>query len=210
MSSALSRRILWTVAAAVWAAAAWAEDPKFKSGLQPGQGTSAFLVQEVSGPHDTKNLCLVCENGLKPVAMLFARKLTSPVTSLLKQFDAAVHKHKKEDLRSFAVFVTDDPEAMASELKELAKKEKISNNVPLAVFRDAVNPAGPAEFRLSTDAEVTVLLYTKNRVIKNFAYRPGELKEKDVKAIMTSIPKILPDERAKARQSLLKKLFKRG
>ncbi len=123
--------------------------------------------------------------------MLFARDVTGPLSSLLKQFDAAVAKNKVADMRSFAIFLTDDADAMEQKIKEFAEKNKISENVPLAIVED---PAGPPAFKVDKDAEVTVLLYTKGKVVSNFAFKAGELKDKDVKAILAQLPKILPSE----------------
>jgi hypothetical protein len=123
--------------------------------------------------------------------MLFARETNGPLSSLLKQFDAAVAKNKDADLRSFAVFLTDDSEAMEKKLQTLAEKEKISENVPLTIVEDI---AGPPSYKVDKDAEVTVLLYTKGKVVSNFAFKAGELKEKDVKTIVAQLSKILPTE----------------
>jgi hypothetical protein len=139
--------------------------------------------------------------------MLFARDVTGPLSSLLKQFDSAVEKNKGADMRSFAVFLSEDADEMELKLKKLAEKEKISENVPLTVVEDI---AGPPAFKINKDAEVTVLLYTQGKVVSNFAYKSGELKDKDVKAIVGHLSKILPSEaelKAKrAAEELAKKL----
>src|SRR3989442_6783480 len=108
--------------------------------------------------------------------MVIARKTTGPLSSLLKQFDSAVATHKDSELRSFAVFLTDDSDAIESRLKELADKEKISENVPLTIVEDV---AGPAGYKVHKDAELTVLLYAKGSIVKNFAFRSGEFKQID-------------------------------
>jgi len=130
--------------------------------------------------------------------MLFAREITGPLSSLLKQLDAAVAKNKTADMRSFAVFLTDDSDAMEKKLAELAEKQKISDNVPLTIVEDV---AGPPAFKVDKDAEVTVLLYTKGKVVSNFAFKAGEFKEKDVKAIVAQLPKILPTEEELKKQA---------
>ena len=136
--------------------------------------------------------------------MLFARDVTGPLSSLLKQFDAAVAKNKDADLRSFAIFLTDDADAMELKLKQLAEKEKVSENVPLAIVEDL---AGPPEYKIDKDAAVTVLLYTKGKVVRNFAFKAGDLREKDVKAIVADLSKILPtEEELKAEAQKLKQI----
>jgi hypothetical protein len=54
------------------------------------------------------------------------------------------------------------------------------------------NPAGPEEYKISKDANVTVLLYTKHIVKANHAFKKGQLKDKDIEAIVKEVPKILP------------------
>ena len=134
--------------------------------------------------------------------MVFARDVNGPLSSLLKQFDAAVAKNKDADMRSFAVFLTDDSEATEAKLKRVAEKEKISENVPLTIVEDV---SGPPAFKISQEAEVTVLLYTKGKVVSNFAFKAGELKDKDVKAIVAQIPKILPTKEELEEQAKIKK-----
>ena len=120
---------------------------------------------------------------------MFARNVTGPLSSLLKQLDTAVAKNKDADLRSVAFFLTDDTDATETKLKELADKEKISENVPLAIVEGV---AGPPAFRIHEEAAVTVMLYTNGTVVSNFAFKSGELDEKKVKAIVAELPKILP------------------
>jgi hypothetical protein len=123
--------------------------------------------------------------------MLFARDIQGPLSSLLKQFDAAVGKNKESDMRSFAVFLSEDSDEMEGKIKALVEKEKISENVPLTIVEDI---AGPPAFKIAKDAEVTVLLYTKGKVVSNFAFKSGEMQDKHVKAILAQLPKILPSE----------------
>ncbi len=137
--------------------------------------------------------------------MVFAREVTGPLSSLLKQFDAAVAKNKDADLRSFAVFLTDDAEAIEAKLKTLHEKEKLTDNVPLTIVEGV---AGPEPYKINKDADVTVILYTGGKVVSNFAFKAGELKEKDVKAIVAELPKILPtedDQKEKADKAAQKK-----
>ena len=134
--------------------------------------------------------------------MLFARDLTGPLSSLLKQFDTAVDKNKEADMRSFAVFLTDDSDAMEKKIKEFAEKNKISENVPLTIVEDT---AGPLAFNVDKDAAVTVLLYTEGKVVSNFAFKAGEMKDKDVKAIVAQLSKILPTEEDLKKQAEKKK-----
>ena len=133
---------------------------------------------------------------------MFARNVTGPLSSLLKQLDTAVAKNKDADLKSVAFFLTDDTDATEAKLKELAEKEKISENVPLAIVEGVT---GPPAFKIHEDAAVTVMLYTKGIVVSNFAFKSGELDEKKVKAIVAELPRILPSEDEAEEQAKKKK-----
>ena len=103
--------------------------------------------------------------------MVFAREITAPLTSLVKKVDEATTKNSGCQMGSFVVMLSDDQEATAKQLKELAKKEDLKK-VALTV----TNQNGPEAYRINKDADVTVLLYVGKVVKANFAYRKGEFK----------------------------------
>ncbi len=119
--------------------------------------------------------------------MIFAREITGPLTSLVKKIDAATGKNSDARMGSFVVFLSDD-ENMEQKLKDLAKKENLKHTV-LSLMP---NPAGPSGYNVNKEADVTVVLYTKQNVKVNHAYKKGELKEADVEKIVGELPKILP------------------
>jgi hypothetical protein len=121
--------------------------------------------------------------------MVFAREISGPLTSLVKKIDSATAKHSDAHMGSFFVFLTSDEDEMQKKLKELAKKEKIENTI---LTTD--NPAGPRGYNVSKDADVTVILYTNRNVKVNYAFKKGELKDKDVEKIVADVTKILPNK----------------
>ena len=118
--------------------------------------------------------------------MIFAREIDDGLTGLVKKIDAATAAHKKESMGSFVVFCTPDGEDLEPKLKELAKKEGIKNTV-LTID----NPAGPREYQIAKDADVTVVLYVNREVKANYAFKKGELKAGDIDKILNELPKIL-------------------
>ena len=66
-------------------------------------------------------------------------------------------------------------------------KKHALRRVPLAVFED---PDGPPSYRLARDADVTVLLYVKQKVLANFAFRAGELTDARIKAVLETVPRL--------------------
>jgi hypothetical protein len=120
--------------------------------------------------------------------MIFAREISDNLTSLVKKMDAATAENKKARMGSFVVFCTDD-EGLEKKLKDLAEKENIKNTI-FAID----NPAGPKAYKVAKEADITVILYDKQTVKANHAYRKGELTAQAVDAIVKELPKILKAE----------------
>jgi hypothetical protein len=163
-------------------------DEKLVSGPQVGQAVPGpFHPLNITGENAGEKQCLFCKNGTKPVAMIFAREMSEPLTQLLKKIDTATAEHKDAKMGSFVVFLNDE-EGLASRLKELADREKIQTCV-LSID----NPAGPRAYKVAKNADVTVVLYTDHTVKANYAFEKGQMKDKDIDQIVESISKILPN-----------------
>ena len=121
--------------------------------------------------------------------MVFVRHAPAALGMLLKQIDEIIGKNKPADLRGFAVFLTDDRKATEPRLKELAQQAKISDQVPLVIPE---NPATVKPYKIHQDADVTVVLFRKWKVVGNFAFKAGEFKEKDTQAVVAALAKIIP------------------
>jgi hypothetical protein len=119
---------------------------------------------------------------------VFARETSGPLTSLVKSIDAEIAK-KKNDLKSFVVFLTDDADVTAPKLKAMAKECGVKN-IPLTLVE---NPAGPPTYKIAKDADVTVMLWRGTEVKVNHVYSKGGFAEADVKTIVSELPKILND-----------------
>ncbi len=105
------------------------------------------------------------------------------MTSLVKKLDKASQEKK---IKSFVILMTDDENAEA-QLKKLAEKNGIKKTV-LAID----NPAGPPAFKISKNADVTVLLYNKRRVEANYAFGKDQdrLNAKGVDRVVSGLSKI--------------------
>jgi hypothetical protein len=157
-----------------------------RSSIQPGeQITSIFEPFNVTGPFAGDRHCLVCENGANPVAMIFAREASDPLSRLLAKLDAATAAHREQELGAFAVFLTED-EALAPRLKEIAQKQSLKH-----VILATDPPAGPAGFQVAPEADVTVVLYRQFEVKANHAFRRGELNDAAIEKILADVPKIV-------------------
>ncbi|HTU19494.1 MAG TPA: hypothetical protein VMG10_15645 [Gemmataceae bacterium] len=158
-----------------------------KSGPQVSEDVPGpFHPYNVTGKAAGKKNCLYCSNGSNPVAVVFAREVSPAVTTLIKKLDQCTAKNGDCRMGSYVVFLS-DKEGLDKELKSLADKAKLEK-----IVLSIDNPAGPQEYKISKDADVTVLLYTKHIVKANHAFKKGELKDKDIEAIVKEVPKILP------------------
>jgi len=178
----------------VWAAAvllagtAMAEEP-LKSGPQPGDRLpGTFEPLNVTGEYAGERHCLVCDAGLKPTVMIFARTLATATVDLLTRVDTATKAHARQRLVSFAVFLSDAPE-LEQQLADAATEHGLEKTT-LAID----DPAGPDGFGLDDEADVTVVLYKAHTVEANHAFRAGELDDDAIDRILADLPKILPPE----------------
>jgi hypothetical protein len=158
------------------------------SGLKPGQRPGPYSAVVSVGDRRGQSHCYVCETEDRPAVIVFARSLSDPLARLVRGLDRAVAGHKGSDLRAWVTLLHDDQSAFDPQVVAWAKKEAI-RHVPLAVFEDV---DGPPSYRLSRDADVTVLLFVKQKVVRNFAFRAGELTGAQVAEVLRAVPEILP------------------
>jgi hypothetical protein len=111
--------------------------------------------------------------------MIFAREISEPLTSLVKKVN------ETKGIESFVVFCN-DTEGLDKDLKKLADKINLKTTI-LTVGP----PAGPEKYKVAKEADVTVVLYAKQTVASNYAFRKGELNSAAVEKIVADIPNIL-------------------
>lgn len=128
-------------------------------------------------------------NGNNPVAIVFAREINPGLTSLVKKLEQATADYSDCKMGAFVVLLSDDDQ-MEGKLKELAEKEKFKK---LVLTLDS--PQGPPKYKIAKDADVTVILYEKKQVKKNFAYEKGKMTDKDVDAVLVAVKEILPEKK---------------
>src|SRR5258707_7543050 len=121
--------------------------------------------------------------------MIFAREVSDPLTSLVKKIDAATSKNSDSKMGSFVVFLNDD-DGLEKQLKGLAEKEKLKH-----IVLTIDDTSGPPKYKVAKEADVTVVLYTKGKVKANYAFKKGEMKDRDVDKIVEDVTKILPENK---------------
>lgn len=163
---------------------------RLQSGLQPGDKTFAFHVQDVTGPRKGRSLCYACAFGKHTVVNIQARKIDAELIALLKQLDALVdpaNQIKGDSQHAFLVYLTEDPDLAAEELNSVAKEHGLKN-IPLTIYDEL---DGPKPYKLSREAEVTVMLWAESRVTANFAFADGGLDGDDVPIVLKSVQEFL-------------------
>ena len=121
---------------------------------------------------------------------IFAREITDELASLVKQIDEVVSENDDQDMRAFVVLLAEDPDAAAPQLVKLADEQEITET-PLTIF-DGV--AGPPEYSIAEDADVTVLMWVEGEVKVNRALGAGELNAETIEEIIATTSEILVED----------------
>ena len=153
-----------------------------KTGARPGPYSAVVSV----GPQRGTSHCFICETADRPMVIVFARRLSEPLGKLARGLDGLAD-HKSAQLRTWVTFLHADQSAFDAEVVKWSKKHAL-RNVPLAVFEDI---DGPPSYRLARGADVTVLLAVKQKVVRTFAFRAGELNDARIAEVLRAVPALI-------------------
>jgi hypothetical protein len=167
-----------------------AEEPCV-SGLPKGQRPKPYSFLVATGPERGQSTCYICETADRPAVVIFARNLGDPLGKLVAKLDKALSDHKKEELRAWVTFLSDDQPTMDPKVVKWGKKHAI-RGVPLGVFEEA---GGPPAYRLARDADVTILFFVKRKIVANFAFRAGELTDERASDVLKALPSIVGEKK---------------
>jgi hypothetical protein len=109
------------------------------------------------------------------------------LASLVKQIDAQVAKNSSQKMKGFVVLLTDDPDAAEADVKAFAAKHGIKN-VPLTIFDGT---AGPPNYKIAKDAEVTVNMWVGLKSKANHAFAKGKMNKEAIAKVVADSSKIL-------------------
>ncbi len=155
-------------------------------GAEAGTAAGAVFRARLRRARRGQPHCFICETADRPAIIVFARTLSDPLGKLARGLDTALVDHKSAELRTWVTFLSDDQTVLDPKVVEWSKKHAL-RNVPLAVFEDVV---GPPSYLLARDADVTVLLSVKQKVVRNFAFRSGELNDERLAEVLKALPEI--------------------
>ncbi|MFV0444281.1 MAG: hypothetical protein ACK5Q5_11995 [Planctomycetaceae bacterium] len=142
--------------------------------LEVGSKVGAFYVNDVTGPSAGTKLCYRCRYGNRPVVSVFIRDVNDEVAKLVKEVDTKVGQNSDAGMAAFVVLLTENPEADAQKLKDLATKQGIQNT-PLTTFD---GNAGPTGYQVAQDADYTVMMWSNSTLKVNDTFKKGELGDK--------------------------------
>jgi hypothetical protein len=173
------RNLLTLTAVFSCALVAVAADPCV-SGTPVGKrpGPYSFLV--ATGPQRGQQTCYICEQHEtnKPAIVVFARSTSDSLGKLMTKLDAVAIAQKDTGCKAWLTLLADKADLDA--LAKWAQKQGIKSS-PVGAFEDA---DGPPSYKLHKDADVTVLVFTKQKVTANFAFRAGELDDKAIENVL--------------------------
>jgi hypothetical protein len=153
------------------------------SGLTPGQRPGPYSSLVSVGKERGQSHCFICETEDRPAVLVFARSPNDSLGKLTQGLDKALVDHKTSDLRAWVTFLNADQATFDPKVVEWSKKQAI-RGVPLSVFEDA---DGPPSYKLNREAEVTVLVFVKQKVVSNFAFRAGELTNERIADVLKAV-----------------------
>src|SRR3954466_14814245 len=177
-------RIHAIVGLLVFGTAIWAADPCV-SGPQVGQrpGPYSFLV--ATGPERGQPTCYVCETAEKPGVIVFARSVSDPLARLLAVCDQAVADRPKDAMRAWMT-VLGEKTIGIDDLSRWATKAGLKT-IPVGVFDD---PVGPPSYKLADDADLTVVVFERRKVVATFAFRAAEVDDEALKRLTEQLARL--------------------
>lgn len=120
------------------------------------------------------------------------RGASDPLTGLVKKIDERIDAMQSKPPRAPGAYliVNNNAAGLDQQLRGMAEREALKR-VNLCIG------APPADYEVSPDADVTVVIYNLNRrgqqkVTANFALRTGELTDAKTEAILKALSDVLP------------------
>ncbi len=174
-----------------------------------------FHPYNLNGKNKDSYHCLVCEYGLRPVAMVFARepsKNPEQLPHLLEKLDGMVKKDFDTSFKTFSVLLSPDAlnsvdEAGVVDSNRTTKVDELINQAikhkelleslkpKAAKFENlilSVYPGnGPKIYNLPEKADVVVILYEKHVIFRKYMFGPGELTPERIEAIINDVYTLL-------------------
>jgi len=154
----------------------------------PGPVYALVCVDAQTNLVGAKCELVIERHGSKPGVLVFARDFDDQVAWLTKSLDDELARNKAVKAKSkegqAVVVLLSDDDSLESKLKKFGDKHNIKQ---VTVGIDNDNSAGPPKWKLSREADVTILLYERFKVTRNYALKRGELKGETIDTIVADV-----------------------
>lgn len=111
---------------------------------------------------------------------------------MVKKLDTAIADNKDVKTAGYVIVLSDDTDKMEKKLKDLAEKEKLTK-----VMLGIESPSGPEDYKISKDADVTVILYNKKEVVKNLTFGKGKFDAKAADSVLSEFKTVAGEKKGK-------------
>jgi hypothetical protein len=156
------------------------------SGPKVGEAAGAFEMEIATGDDAGKTLDPIKALKDKPVLVIFISEMNRPGFGLLKLLDKYGRLRQPDGLEVLIVRVSDDAPGAAKHAKILNDLYDVKSTAGVATG----GKAGPKDYALNEEAQMTVLLVDKeHKVLMNLARRAPD--RQDFDEVRKSIDKLL-------------------
>ena len=148
------------------------------TGLKPGDPIGAFRVTKIAGATEDgvepgSTLCYRCRYGSSPMVMIFARKTSDELDSLINPLEQALAKHEDEKLRAFVTLTGGELSKLKETAAVIAERTGVKL-MPIVVAEDVAT--GPLDYQLSVGADVTVIIAQDSQVVATDVFSISDIK----------------------------------
>src|SRR5262245_34768703 len=165
----------------------FAEEPALRSGLPVGQRPGPYAFVLATGPQRGQAFCYICDTADKPAAIIFARSLSEPLGKLAAKLDQAAADGAIPQMRAWLTLLDDGKQPDLERRLVAWGLQHAIKTMPLGIFEDEV---GPPSYRLHREAQATVLLFVKQKVVANFALRAGDLTDGKIAEVAKALDQL--------------------
>ncbi len=154
--------------------------------LKKGDAAGAFYVTKVAGAEEDgvtvgTELCYRCRYGSRPMVMVFTRSTDGAVPKLMQQLDSAIVDNEASQFRALVTLMGDDAAKVKENAIQIAERSGVKH-LPVVVAKETAG--GPANYRLSESADVTIVVASDSQVVSANTYDSDRI---DIAAIMGEV-----------------------
>ena len=136
-------------------------------GLKAGDPIGTFRVIKIAGSEDDgvevgQSLCYRCRYGSNPIVILFARKSSKEIDSLVLALEESLETYQSQKLNALIVLVGDDRSKLNENAAALIERTTVKR-IPAVVAEDATS--GPLDYQLSPLNDVTAVVAKDSQVV---------------------------------------------